>query len=135
LGRAFNDLPELPAVNNLEEARGCGTQLAGDDARSAATTHPMDDAEADKTTQQADSSLRQPGARASTWGPKRTMETEAAAASASTPKRPHRACIIKTGTILLGEHSVVVVNLSEYCFVLSLILMNNRGSTSRTPHG
>jgi hypothetical protein len=133
LGRAFNDLLELHAFNNPKEARGGGAQLAGDDATSAATTNPMDDARADKTAQHADSPVRQPGVGASTRGPKRALDTEAAPASASTPKRPRRTCTIKTGTMLLGEHSLVSVNLPEYCFVLGLILMNNRRSTSRTP--
>jgi hypothetical protein len=93
----------------------------------------MDDVEADKTAQHADSLLRQPGEGASTRGPKRTLETEATTANTLTPKRPHHACTIKIGTMLLGEHSLVAVSLPEYYFVLSLILMNNRGSTSRTP--
>jgi hypothetical protein len=39
LGRAFNDLLELPANNNPKEAKGGGTQLGGDDAKSATTTN------------------------------------------------------------------------------------------------
>jgi hypothetical protein len=105
LGRAFSDLPELPTINNPGEPRGGGAQLVGDDATSTATTNPVDNAGMDETAQHADSPVRQPSAGARTQGPKRTLDTKATTTSASTPKRPCRACTIKTGTMLLGEHS------------------------------
>jgi hypothetical protein len=63
-----------------------------------------------------DSSIRQPSVGASTRDLKRTLDIETATASTAPPKRPRRACTIKTCTMLLGEHSLVSINLLEYCF-------------------
>jgi hypothetical protein len=59
LGWAFNDLPELSADNDPEEA-GIGkyAHLAGDDSTSAATANLAED----EIAQVADSSAMQPGA-------------------------------------------------------------------------
>jgi hypothetical protein len=102
LGRAFNDLPELPANNDPEEARAEeGAHLAGEDATSAATANLAED----EIAQVADSSMIQPSADVSARGPKRSLDT----ASASAPKRPRRACTMKIGTVLLGEHSLYLL--------------------------
>jgi hypothetical protein len=66
LGRAFSDLPKLPVVNNPGETGEGEAELAGDDATSAATTNPADNAGVVETAQHADSPVRQPGAGAST---------------------------------------------------------------------
>jgi uncharacterized membrane protein len=111
LGQPFNDLPELPVDNDLEEAEaGDGAHLARDDATSAATANPAED----EITQIADSSAMQPGAEASTQSPKRSLDTKIATASASVPKRPCCVCTMKTGIMLLGEHSIAYINLPEY---------------------
>jgi hypothetical protein len=91
--------------NNPEEARGAGAQLDGQDATSAATTNPAKAAREVGTAKNVDSFARQPGAGASTRSPKRTLDTEAATASAFAPKRPRRACTMELGIMLLSEHS------------------------------
>jgi hypothetical protein len=58
LGRAFNDLPELPAYNNPKEARGGGAQLGGDDATNVAIANSAEDVGEDETTQHVDSSVK-----------------------------------------------------------------------------
>jgi hypothetical protein len=59
LGRAFNDLPELPANNDPKEARAEeGAHLAREDATSAATANLAED----EIAQVADSSVIQPSA-------------------------------------------------------------------------
>jgi hypothetical protein len=106
LGRAFNDLPELLANNEPEEARvEEGTHLAKDDATGATIANPAED----EIAQVTDSSAIQSGADACARGPKRSLDTKIATASASAAKRPRHVCTMKTGTMLLGEHSLYLL--------------------------
>lgn len=85
MGWAFVDLPELPLAVHFGGARAVG---ASGGAPSAPATN---------------------SAKTIVAGGKRPMEAEAASVSAPVPKRSRRSPVVKTCTVLIGEHFFCLV--------------------------
>jgi hypothetical protein len=97
-GRAVADLPELPPPLENDENEGEGQENA-----QALDMGPVED-----TTPQERLALPAPS-RTGTRQAKRSHEELATGSSGATNKRPRRACTLRIGTILIGEHQLVLL--------------------------